>query len=765
MEEGEYKLILDQENGSTNISFYLADVIGHDFIHDMNLSSTMGRKRWEKLNTTVKELVEVINSKNGDSTSNVHRNLNNQFEKVKNGGNSPIKVDYRRAQELILSPLRNGQMPDNNSISSAVKDLIEAVPEPTIIEQSILPIFLNFYRTVAFHLYRGSLSVNLETIFSGEVDFNFNGLKFNSPIRNILKWFLIHVISTSANDITSISFDDVQASGIIYNDKTNIDFIDIFIYETQFYLFGLIENPSKQIDTSILDKAFDKYIQLNPLPKQTGGAVDCDNIETRIKIIGEKFKEELINRETRETRETAINNVIQLFDGSLMDNEKKQIRRAFENYRHDKKTDFTFPDIMRQICPSKQRFLNSNSAVAHDFLFERDISNVDDLNKTDMNHINKLVARYAIGFINFGETTRVPHGILYHSLNAIINSRPTNIDANLLTSMLSVSDSQKENHQILNAKLREKSNSNTKCIINNASHLNHYQSDMVFCPITSVIDSMPNCPYHNIQHFSNKMNICVSNESRNFFYRFQLDKPDTTPNCKITVTWKIPSIVEEIKAEYEFDPREKNALSASVVLKNILDYLIQHATSSSESSPNFWESVDKTQIIQHGIIKSCGDIGQELTALCKYGGFVGNKNSTKYDADGNAPIVYLANDRPSGCRYVFVRNTIINDNRLRMLSQLNEESIGGYWSRRIGLVSAKMPPNPDNIFEFVQSQPPTTNMIYPPQPPTTNLPSRKRELEVENNNTSSKKRRTGGGKKQKTKKSKKQKRNRTRRKI
>ena len=751
MEEGEYKLILDQGNNSTNISFYLADVIGHDFIHDMNLSSTMGRKRWEKLNTTVKELVKVINSKNGDSTSIVPRNLNNQFEKVKKGGTSPIKVDYRKVQELILSPLRDRQMPNNDSISSApnnnlissaVKDLIEAVPEPTIIEQSILPIFLNFYRTVAFHLYRGLFFVKLETIFSGEVDFNFNGLMFNSSIRNILKWFLIHVISNYIEDSNPVGFDDVQESGIIYNDTTNIDFIDIFIYETQFYLFGLIENPSKQINIDDLNEAFETYIKLNPLPKQTGGAVDCDTIKPRIKNITKRFEENIKNNNNKNNNNNnnnnniekrAINDVIQLFDGSLMDIEKEQIRRVFKNHRHSKNTDFTFPDIMRQICPPEQRFLKSISAVAHDFLFERDISKVDDLNKIDMNHINKLVARYAIGFINLEQMNREPHGILYHSLNAIINNQKTNIDANLLTSMLSVSDSQKENHQILNAKLRENSNTNTKCIINNASHLNHYQSDMVFCPITSVIDAMPNCPYHNIQHFSNKMNICVSNESRDFYYRFQLDNPDTTPNCKITVTWKIPSIVEEIKTEYEFDPQEKNALSASVVLKNVLDYLIRHATSSSESSPNFWESVDKTQIIQHGIIKSCGDIGQELTALCKYGGFVGNRNSMKYDANGNAPIVYLANDRPSGCRYVFVRNTIINDNRLRMLSQLNEESMGGYWSRRIGLVSAKMPPNPDNIFAFAQ-------------PP-------------------SKRRRTDGGKKRKTKKSKKQKRNRTRRKI
>lgn len=739
MEEGEYKLILDQENNSTNISFYLADVIGHDFIHDMNLSSTMGKKRWEKLNTTVKELVKVINSKN-----RVARNLNDEFKEVKKGGTSPIKVDYRRVQDLILSPLQNRQMPDNNSISSAVKDLIDAVPEPTIIEQSILPLFLNFYRTVAFYLYRGSLLVELGTVFSGKVNFVFGGSSFNSPIRNILKWFLIHIISNYIEDSNPVGFDVVQESGIIYNDKTNIDFIDIFIYETQFYLFGLIENPSKQINIDHLNDAFETYIQLNPLPKQKGGAVDCDTVKNRINTIVTDFSQNHI------TKENAIDKVINLFDGSLMDNEKEQITSIFENHRPGKNTDFTFPDIMRQICPSEQRFLKSNSAVAHDFLFERDISNVDDLNKTDMNHINKLVARYAIGFINSEQINRVPHGILYHSLNAIINNQPTNIDANLLTTMLSVSDSQRENHQILNAMLREKSNSNsnTKCIINNASHLNHYQSDMVFCPITSVIDAMPNCPYHNIQHFSNKMNICVSNESRDFYYRFQLDNPDTTPNCKITVTWKMPSIDEEIKTEYEFDPQEKNALSASVVLKNVLDYLIRHATSSSESSPNFWDSIDKTQIIQHGIIKSCGDIGQELTALCKYGGFINNKNSMKYDANGNAPIVYLANDRPSGCRYVFVRNTIINNERLRMLSQLNEESIGGYWSRRIGLVSAKMPPNPDNIFAFAQS------------------PTKKRKLEVENNsNAYSKKQRTGGGKKRKTKKSKKQKRNMTRRKI
>ena len=60
--------------------------------------------------------------------------------------------------------------------------------------------------------------------------------------------------------------------------------------------------------------------------------------------------------------------------------------------------------------------------------------------------------------------------------------------------------------------------------------------------------------------------------------------------------------------------------------------------------------------------KSIGDFLQELTGILKNGGYsskINYKNNSsnivKFDNNGNAHRVYLANDRPSAVRYMFLK--------------------------------------------------------------------------------------------------------------
>ena len=83
-----------------------------------------------------------------------------------------------------------------------------------------------------------------------------------------------------------------------------------------------------------------------------------------------------------------------------------------------------------------------------------------------------------------------------------------------------------------------------------------------------------------------------------------------------------------------------------------------------------------TSLLQNLLFKGVGDIFQEINAICAFGGYDGNKYKSGgkvigYDKSKNAPRCFVAKDRVSVCRYLFIRKQGVPD-------EINTTTSGGY---------------------------------------------------------------------------------------
>jgi hypothetical protein len=77
------------------------------------------------------------------------------------------------------------------------------------------------------------------------------------------------------------------------------------------------------------------------------------------------------------------------------------------------------------------------------------------------------------------------------------------------------------------------------------------------------------------------------------------------------------------------------------------------------------------------LLKGTGDLFQEINAVCRYGGYINEPtyigNIIKWNwGTGNVKRLFLANDQPSGCRFIFFR-------KFGQLAEINRGAFGGYW--------------------------------------------------------------------------------------
>lgn len=260
--------------------------------------------------------------------------------------------------------------------------------------------------------------------------------------------------------------------------------------------------------------------------------------------------------------------------------------------------------------------------------------------------------------------------------------------------------------------------------IDNAAKIEKNVYNKIFCPYTSVLDGMVQCSYNSAigrMEYGN-MNFLVGQTKGFYQGKVFVDQE----NKKRTNDIPIVSY-EVILKPYNYNRNIFNVnspgmllnghdLKAYVSLKNTLvsiikynEYLTNKATNnpqmsqdilkiqtymtSSEpegykegifgniyrliSGANSFELVDEDMIslVLNILIKGTGDIFQELNAVCKYGGYQegpkSNKSIQKYDINGDAMRLFVANDRPSASRFCFL---LMHGNA----SQINTKAFGGY---------------------------------------------------------------------------------------
>lgn len=280
-------------------------------------------------------------------------------------------------------------------------------------------------------------------------------------------------------------------------------------------------------------------------------------------------------------------------------------------------------------------------------------------------------------------------------------------------------------------------------VVNNAAKLTSNIKPKVFCPYSSIFDAMLQCSLseaskYNLIEYGN-MDFNISNDELTMGYhgKTTINKNDmdneVTSDCKVVIT--LPKIT--INSNIELILGEKQ-LDAVTSLKRTLVFLVDFIKNQQDRRPvldeifkngdifeNLYnmsfkegqfqtgaESVDINfnfsdfvidvnaknmnifSVVFNKILsKGVGDLFQEINSVCKFGGYNKNYHCDKkilsFDTDtGDQTRLFLANDRPSASRFMFM---LCHGKD----SQINQKAIGGYMSMSNDIIVSKYE-NPKN---------------------------------------------------------------------
>ena len=250
---------------------------------------------------------------------------------------------------------------------------------------------------------------------------------------------------------------------------------------------------------------------------------------------------------------------------------------------------------------------------------------------------------------------------------------------------------------------------NNKYVINNAANIRTLQPK-TFCPYTSILDGMSQCSWEsdstkenntergdmdfkitskqNTNYYNGVLNILLENKI-NVGFHIKLDKIQISSierhdmNTKALVAHVVLRNTLNAILSYINDPLFSSTRSELYAEKNIFVKLFQMGVGElqipNNSIPNKSSHPDSifTSLLQNLLFKGVGDIFQEINAICAFGGYDGKNyksgdNVIKYgDKSKDAPRCFVAKDRVSVCRYLFIRKQGNRD-------EINETTSGGY---------------------------------------------------------------------------------------
>jgi len=220
-----------------------------------------------------------------------------------------------------------------------------------------------------------------------------------------------------------------------------------------------------------------------------------------------------------------------------------------------------------------------------------------------------------------------------------------------------------------------------------------------FCPYTSIFDGMPQCSWNSSDGLreGGNMNFLLISDDETLYYNGQLELT-SLENATSHFTIGLPGGIS-LSGTKQLHVIGKN-LEAHRVLKETLLKLIRFIISQEPgirdiifsrgnvlknlftffSDPSNPDNIRLFQEIFSELLFKCtGDLYQEITAICRYGGYTGEKyfkvpRIYPFNEHGLAVRFLTANDRPSSFRAAFM---LLKGNE----EDVNTQAYCGYFSK------------------------------------------------------------------------------------
>lgn len=246
-----------------------------------------------------------------------------------------------------------------------------------------------------------------------------------------------------------------------------------------------------------------------------------------------------------------------------------------------------------------------------------------------------------------------------------------------------------------------------KYIINNAAPIGS-MSKLAFCPYTSVIDGMSQCSWGSANGDGierGNMNFLINGAQDGLSYngaltiRSDSDKDEYENPTQVSINFVVncPGYGQIIGNKPLVDVSKADDLQACVVLKKTLLAIL---SINGIPPQNIFSVIEKNfqnlipdplsgvgaqipifaLIYREILFKGVGDLFQEINSVAKFGGYTGENYFSAQgvlgytNPNGNQIRCFLANDRPSGTRFIYM---LLNGSA----EQINTKAFGGYYSK------------------------------------------------------------------------------------
>ena len=269
-------------------------------------------------------------------------------------------------------------------------------------------------------------------------------------------------------------------------------------------------------------------------------------------------------------------------------------------------------------------------------------------------------------------------------------------------------------------------NVNKKYIINNAASIGYLQKK-VFCPTSSIVDAMTStCTWSTSAdqgREAGNLDYTIAGAAGEAGFRYQgkatfignpvpnqpliIAAPGTTNYIESILVATLPNGIV-IQGGKTIHIPTSTELTAHVALKHTLVVVIEKMYALTTATPTFFTAPTQPgaapwgiwgRLFDYGVtevnnqffkdlfaellFKGRGDLDQEINAAIKWGGYEGNPRNIQYghlivphdQASGEAMRYFVANDRPSACRFMFMLLNAPAD-------KVNRLAFGGYYSDR-----------------------------------------------------------------------------------
>jgi len=265
-----------------------------------------------------------------------------------------------------------------------------------------------------------------------------------------------------------------------------------------------------------------------------------------------------------------------------------------------------------------------------------------------------------------------------------------------------------------------------KYIINNAAFIDNLQSK-VFCPTSSIVDAMTStCTWNMAQESgieAGNVDYTIKSATSPFKYQGKttfIQDPIKTSGAIVPIVSGVSNFIESkliatlpngivIEGTKIINVPKSIELKAHVALKNTMVVVIEQMYNLINDNINYfstgqiWSKLFYFGVAEQNnqffknlfaelLFKGRGDLDQEMNAAIKNGAYTTpltyTKNIEKFNTEGDALRYFVANDRPSACRFIYIlKNAPAN--------MVNKKAFGGYFSniKRV-LVKHNEMPNP-----------------------------------------------------------------------